>query len=93
MNAMFPAANPSRRAALMAHSLPKGDQAWLLDALPPSDRDETRARSLRRRTRALLHGPTVAARAAARVGDAAGYARALADLAAIDVPDVSPAAA
>ena len=38
MNAMFPAANPSRRAALMAHSLPNDDQAWLLDALPPSRR-------------------------------------------------------
>lgn len=38
MNAMLPAANSSRRAALMAHALPKDDQAWLLDALPPSRR-------------------------------------------------------
>ncbi|MCC2333696.1 glutamyl-tRNA reductase [Cellulomonas wangsupingiae] len=60
-----------------------------LAAVPPEARDEARARTLRRRTRRLLHGPTVAARAAARVGDAAGYARALADLAAVPVPDVS----
>lgn len=64
-----------------------------LDALPVAARDEARARVLRRRTRSLLHAPTVAARAAARVGDAAGYARALAELAAIDVPDVAPATA
>ncbi|WP_207799999.1 glutamyl-tRNA reductase [Cellulomonas wangleii] len=62
-----------------------------LDALPPQDRDEARARSLRRRTRAALHGPTVAARTAAREGDAAGYARALADLAAVPVPQVPSA--
>ncbi|ADG76308.1 glutamyl-tRNA reductase [Cellulomonas flavigena DSM 20109] len=61
-----------------------------LDALPTEHRDEARARSLRRRTRSLLHAPTVAARAAARDGDAAGYARALAALAAIEVPDVAP---
>ena len=59
-----------------------------LGALPEGSRDESRARSLRRRTRALLHGPTVAARAAARVGDTAGYARALADLAMVEVPVV-----
>lgn len=59
-----------------------------LDALPEAERDEKRARSLRRRTRARLHGPTVAARAAARAGDAAGYARALAELAGIEPPDV-----
>lgn len=64
-----------------------------LDALPPAERDEKRARSLRRRTRAQLHGPTVAARAAARVGDAAGYARALAQLADLTVPTVEAASA
>lgn len=60
-----------------------------LQDLPADERSEARARSLRRRTRALLHGPTVAARAAAREGDAAGYARALADLAAVEVPQVT----
>ena len=63
-----------------------------LDALPAGERDESRARTVRRRSRAQLHGPTVAARAAARVGDAAGYARALSELAAIRVPDVAPSA-
>jgi len=62
-----------------------------LDALPAQERDEARARSLRRRARAALHGPTVAARTAAREGDAAGYARALADLAAVPVPQVTSA--
>lgn len=49
--------------------------------------DERAARSLRRRVRAALHGPTVRARGSARDGDAAGYAAALADLAAVRVPD------
>lgn len=60
-----------------------------LDDLPEVQRDEARARALRRRARSQLHGPTVAARAAARAGDAAAYARALADLAAVEVPDVA----
>jgi glutamyl-tRNA reductase len=51
--------------------------------------DELAARALRRRTRAALHGPTVRAREAARAGDAATYARALAELASIPVPTLS----
>jgi len=38
MSAVLPAASQSRRAALMAHALPKDDQAWLLAALPPARR-------------------------------------------------------
>jgi glutamyl-tRNA reductase len=48
--------------------------------------DEREARSLRRRVRAALHAPTVRAREAAAAGDAAAYAAALADLAAVEVP-------
>ncbi|MGV8978247.1 MAG: glutamyl-tRNA reductase [Cellulomonas sp.] len=55
--------------------------------------DERAVRALRRRTRLALHGPTVRARDAARVGDEAGYAAALADLAAIPVPGVEGVAA
>ena len=47
-------------------------------------------RTLRRRTRAQLHAPTVRARAAARAGDEQGFISALAELAAIPaaaVPD------
>lgn len=51
--------------------------------------DERAARALRRRTRAALHGPTVRAREAARAGDEVAYRAALAELAAIPVPDVS----
>lgn len=50
------------------------------------DLDEPEARALRRRVRSALHVPTVRARAAARDGDAAAYARALADLAAVRIP-------
>jgi glutamyl-tRNA reductase len=64
-----------------------------LDALPGSSPDDPHARALRRRARAQLHGPTVAARAAARAGDAAGYARALAELAAVEVPAVTTTSA
>ncbi|TGY77442.1 glutamyl-tRNA reductase, partial [Cellulomonas shaoxiangyii] len=39
-----------------------------LDAVPEGERDERRARSLRRAARSRLHAPTVAARAAARAG-------------------------
>ncbi|QGQ20660.1 glutamyl-tRNA reductase [Cellulomonas sp. JZ18] len=59
-----------------------------LDLVPEDVRDERRARSLRRKVRAQLHGPTVAARAAARAGDTAAYAAALAELAAVEAPDV-----
>ncbi|WP_298459095.1 glutamyl-tRNA reductase [uncultured Cellulomonas sp.] len=45
-------------------------------------------RSLRRRTRALLHPPTVRARTAARAGDDRAYRAALAELAAIPAPPV-----
>jgi glutamyl-tRNA reductase len=57
--------------------------------------DERGARDLRRVVRSALHGPTVRARAAAEAGDAAGYAAALADLAAVrvDPGDRTPAAA
>jgi len=61
-----------------------------LSALPEDQRDERAERSVRRRTRALLHPPTVRAREAARAGDAAGYAAALAELAAIEVPTLQP---
>lgn len=56
--------------------------------------DERDARTLRRRVRAALHGPTVRAREAAAEGDGAGYAAALADLAAVAVPatTLAPAA-
>ncbi|WP_239078764.1 glutamyl-tRNA reductase [Cellulomonas marina] len=57
-----------------------------LAALPEDARDERAERALRRRVRRALHGPTVRARAAARDGDGAGFAAALAQLAAIDVP-------
>lgn len=59
-----------------------------LSRLPEADRDEAAERSLRRRTRTALHGPTVRAREAARAGDAVEYALALAELSAIPVPDV-----
>ena len=62
-----------------------------LGALPDEARDERTERSLRRRTRATLHGPTVRARDAARAGDAAAYASALAELAAVAVPEPVPA--
>lgn len=62
-----------------------------LEVLPADLRDERSERSLRRRTRALLHAPTVSARDAARAGDTRAYAAALAALAAIDVPAVEPA--
>ena len=64
-----------------------------LAALPEDARDERAERSLRRRTRSTLHGPTVRAREAARAGDAVAYAAALAELAAIEVPTVAPAVA
>ncbi|WP_426593637.1 glutamyl-tRNA reductase [Cellulomonas sp. McL0617] len=48
--------------------------------------DERAVRALRRRTREVLHGPTVRAREAARAGDATTYAQALAELASIPVP-------
>jgi glutamyl-tRNA reductase len=51
--------------------------------------DERAVRALRRRTRMALHGPTVRARDAARADDEAEYAAALAELAAIPVPDVA----
>jgi glutamyl-tRNA reductase len=51
--------------------------------------DDSQARALRRRTRTLLHGPTVRAREAARAGDTAAYAAALAELAAIQPPVVA----
>lgn len=56
--------------------------------------DERAARTLRRRVRAALHGPTVGAREAAARGDGAAYAAALADLAAVAVPatTLAPAA-
>lgn len=47
--------------------------------------DDAAARALRRKVRAALHGPTVRARAAAREGDMAAYAVALAELADVDV--------
>ena len=62
-----------------------------LESLPLDLRDERSERSLRRRTRAALHAPTVRAREASRAGDTAAYATALADLAAIAVPTVQPA--
>ncbi|WP_202924281.1 glutamyl-tRNA reductase [Cellulomonas sp. H30R-01] len=64
-----------------------------LAALPQDARDERAERSLRRRTRSTLHGPTVRAREAARAGDAVAYAAALAELAAIEVPNVATAVA
>lgn len=52
---------------------------------------EREAQALRRQVRSALHGPTVRARETARVGDTAGYAAALADLAAVEVPATSRA--
>jgi glutamyl-tRNA reductase len=49
---------------------------------------ERQVRSLRRRTRALLHPPTVRARVAARAGDERAYRAALAELRAIPAPHV-----
>ena len=57
--------------------------------LPDAARDEPAERALRRRTRALLHAPTVRAREAARAGDAMTYAAALTELASIPVPTVA----
>ncbi|GEL98525.1 glutamyl-tRNA reductase [Cellulomonas terrae] len=59
-----------------------------LSGLPEDARDERAERALRRRTRALLHAPTVRAREAARAGDAMTYAAALTELASIPVPTV-----
>lgn len=47
---------------------------------------DSAVRLLRRRTRGLLHDPTVRARAAARAGDDVAFAAALAELAAIPAP-------
>jgi glutamyl-tRNA reductase len=56
--------------------------------------EERAGRALRRRIRSALHGPTVRAREAARAGDVAAYAAALADLAAVTVTrDAVPAPA
>ena len=60
-----------------------------LSAVPDDARDERAERALRRRTRSALHGPTVRAREAARGGDAATYAAALAELASIPVPELA----
>ncbi|GEK21969.1 glutamyl-tRNA reductase [Cellulomonas xylanilytica] len=60
-----------------------------LSELPDALRDERAERALRRRTRALLHAPTVRAREAARAGDAMTYAAALTELASIPVPAVA----
>ena len=62
-----------------------------LGVLPEEVRDERNERALRRRARAVLHGPTVRAREAARAGDAATYALALGELAAVEVPKVAGA--
>jgi glutamyl-tRNA reductase len=55
-------------------------------AAATTDLDEPAARALRRKVRATLHAPTVRAREAARDGDAAAYAAALTDLAAVRIP-------
>lgn len=60
-----------------------------LSELPDDARDERAEQALRRRTRALLHAPTVRAREAARAGDAMTYAAALTELASIPVPTVA----
>ncbi|CAM5786509.1 hypothetical protein [Cellulomonas persica] len=73
-------------AVLAERSRVLGGLESALSALSDDERDERAARQLRRRTRAALHGPTVRAREAARAGDTAAYAAALADLAAIEVP-------
>jgi glutamyl-tRNA reductase len=59
-------------------------------ALPEESRDRA-VRTLRRKTRALLHDPTTRARSAARAGDDAAFAAALAELASIPTSAV-PAA-
>lgn len=60
----------------------------VLDALATAvdGLDERAARTLRRRVRSALHGPTVRARDAAMAGDDAAYAAALAALRAVTVP-------
>jgi glutamyl-tRNA reductase len=71
-----------------------GEPEGTADATPagPPTHDaahhERLVRSLRRRTRALLHLPTVRARVAARAGDDRAYRAALAELAAIPAPPV-----
>jgi glutamyl-tRNA reductase len=55
------------------------------DAGAHADADRV-VQALRRRTRTLLHGPTVRARAAARRGDDEAFAAAIAELAAIPAP-------
>lgn len=68
------------------------DASRAASATPPVTHDaahhERLVRSLRRRTRALLHLPTVRARTAARAGDDRAYRAALAELAAIPAPPV-----
>ncbi len=78
-------------AVLAERSRVLGGLESALSALSDDERDERAARQLRRRTRAALHGPTVRAREAARAGDTAAYAAALADLAAIEVPALATA--
>jgi len=75
-------------AVLAERSRVLGGLESALSALGDDARDERAARQARRRARSALHGPTVRAREAARAGDTAAYAAALADLAAIDVPDL-----
>ncbi|WP_129339818.1 glutamyl-tRNA reductase [Cellulomonas endophytica] len=57
-------------------------------ALPEDRREEPGVRLVRRRLRTRLHGPTVRAREAARAGDGSAFAAAVAELAAIDVPEL-----
>jgi len=80
-------------AVLAERSRVLGGLEAALSVLSDEEPDESAARSLRRRTRAALHGPTVRAREAARAGDTAAYAAALAELAAIQVPDLPTSAA
>jgi len=84
------------RSGAAAHAGPGTDAAvpGRQGAAAPADDHHARlVRSLRRRTRALLHSPTVRARTAARAGDDRAYRAALAELAAIPAPPVPVRAA
>lgn len=65
----------------------EAEAARIRAATGPED-TERAVRALRRRTRALLHAPTVRARSAARALDAVAFEEAYAELAAIPAPPV-----
>lgn len=68
----------------------EAESARIRAAARPELAADGAVRALRRRTRALLHDPTIRARAAARAGDEQAFAAALAELSAVRTPPLPP---